>query len=84
MALKEIYHIKLGPLPSLWKHHDRPTITNYKIGCMDNVDVQGPPTLDNVTITCRKLVPVGSIAVDKSLVAGIEVCLQNKLPIIKA
>ena len=34
--------------------------------------------------TCRKLVPVGSIAVDKSLVAGIEVCLQNKLPIIKA
>ena len=33
---------------------------------------------------CRKLVPVGSIAVDKSLVAGIEVCLQNKLPIIKA
>ena len=33
---------------------------------------------------CRKLVPVGSIAVDKSLVAGIEVCLPTKLPIIKA
>ena len=33
---------------------------------------------------CRKLVPVGSIAVDKSLAAGIEVCLQNKLPIMKA
>ena len=37
-----------------------------------------------VELPCRKLVPVGSIAVDKSLVAGIEVCLQNKLPIIKA
>ena len=49
MTLKEIYHIKLGPLPSLWKHHDRPIITNYKIGSMDDTDVQGPPTLGNVT-----------------------------------
>ena len=40
--------------------------------------------LGEIVPCCRKLVPVGSIAVDKSLVAGIEVCLQNKLPIIKA
>ena len=33
---------------------------------------------------CRKYVPVGSIALDKSLVAGVDVYLQNKLPIIKA
>ena len=39
---------------------------------------------NQVELPCRKLVPVGSIAIDKSLVAGIEVCLQNKLPIIKA
>ena len=45
MVLKEIYHIKLGPLPALWKHHDRPIITNYKIDYMDNTDVQGPPIL---------------------------------------
>ena len=31
----------------------------------------------------RKFVPVGSITVAKSLVAGVDVCLQNKLPIIK-
>ena len=49
MTLKEIYHIKLGPLPSLWKHHDGPIVTDYKIACMDDTDVQGPPTLDNVT-----------------------------------
>ena len=42
----------------------------------------GRPSKKMDGLICRKLVPVGSIAVDKSLVAGIEVCLQNKLPII--
>ena len=48
MALKVIYHVKLDPLPSLWKHHDGPIVTDYKIACMDDTDVQGPPTLGNV------------------------------------
>ena len=39
----------MGPLPALWKHHDRPIITDDKIDCMDDTDVQGPPTLGNVT-----------------------------------
>ena len=36
-----------------------------------------------VELPCRKLVTVGSIAVDKSLVAGIEVCLQINYPLLK-
>ena len=46
MALKEIYHIRLGPLPALWKHHA--IITDYKIDSMDDTEVHGPPTLENV------------------------------------
>ena len=34
------------------------------------------------SLFCRKVVPVGSIAVAKSLVAGLDVCLQNKIRII--
>ena len=37
-----------------------------------------------VELPCRKLVPVRSTAVAKSLVAEVDVCLQNKLPIIKS
>ena len=51
MALKEIYNIKLGPLPTLWKHHDKPKITDYKIDSMDDSDVQGPQTFEATTTT---------------------------------
>ena len=51
MALKEIYNIKLGPLPSLWKHHDKPKITDYRIDSMDDPDVQGPQTFEATTTT---------------------------------
>ena len=40
MDLKEIYNIKLGILPTLWKHHDKPKLTDYKIDSMDDSDVQ--------------------------------------------
>ena len=51
MALKEIYNIKLGPLPTLWKHHDKPKITDHKIDCMDDSDMQGPQTFMATTTT---------------------------------
>ena len=51
MALKEIYKIKLGPLPTLWKHHDKPKITDHKIDCMDDSDMQGPQTFMATTTT---------------------------------
>ena len=51
MALKEIYNIQLGPLPSLWKHHDKPKITDYRIDSMDDPDVQGPQTFEATTTT---------------------------------
>ena len=49
MALKEIYKIKLGPIPTKWRHHDVPTVTDDKIDDLDNTDLQGPPTLADVT-----------------------------------
>ena len=49
MALKEIYKIKLGPIPTKWRHHDVPTVTDDKINDLDNTDLQGPPTLADVT-----------------------------------
>ena len=51
MALKEIYNIKLGTLPTLWKHNDKPKITDFKISSMDDSDVQGPQTFEATTTT---------------------------------
>ena len=49
MALRDIYQIKLGPLPTKWRHHDVPAVTDDKIDDLDNTDLQGPPTLADVT-----------------------------------
>ena len=50
MTLKEIFQIKIGPLvPTKWKHHDVPIVTDDKIDDLDNTDLQGPPTLADVT-----------------------------------
>ena len=61
-----------------------PITTKMPIAMNHILDESTPHLLDVQSDVCRKLVPVGSIAIDKSLVAGIEVCLQNKLPIIIA
>ena len=61
MALKEIYHIKLGPLPALWKHHNRPIITDYKIGSIDNTKDCVKKEIDQwgveMTYTCTFVSP---------------------------
>ena len=44
MALKEIYQIKIGPLPTRWRHHDMPNITDKKIKELNEPDLEGPPT----------------------------------------
>ena len=53
MALKEIYKIKLGPIPTKWRHHDVPhtitapsTIKKRKKSPIPNAPVQKPSALD--------------------------------------
>ena len=48
-ALKDVYRIKLAPLPKKWRHHDMPFVTDDKIDDMDEPDFEGPPTLSDVT-----------------------------------
>ena len=49
MALKEIYQIKIWPLPTRWRHHDMSTVTENKIEELSEPDFEGPPTLSDVT-----------------------------------
>ena len=49
MALRDIYKFKVGPLPTKWRPHDVPVVTDDKINDLDNTDLQGPPTLADVT-----------------------------------
>ena len=49
MALKDISHIILAPLPTKWRHPDMPLVTDDKIDDMDETDFKGPPTLSGVT-----------------------------------
>ena len=49
MALQDIYRIKLCPLPMRWRHHGIPFVIDDKIDDMDDPDLEGPPTLANVT-----------------------------------
>ena len=41
----------MGTLPTLWKHHDKPKITDFKINSMDDSDVQGPQTFEATSTT---------------------------------
>ena len=49
MALKDIYQVKLGPLPTRWRHPDMPFVTDDKIDELDKPEFEGPPMLAYVT-----------------------------------
>ena len=44
MVSKDIFQIKLGPLPKKWGYHDMPLIANDKIDETDNSTCERPST----------------------------------------